>query len=252
MSPTNLSSKRQEPLKQGTLTFSTVKRVGSSNATGKSKSLKPTKPVPAPKSSSSIDNSSVDDDSDDRARYLSEGEDEDEIQDPPDSDVAEDHKKPTSPGTRAQTSKLTAVKKSAQEQKPVASTTANLGTIPLKASKARPDDISKTVLAVSADVKPELNVKDRKWNKHYAEVKEKMGHLPPVHPENQNKIHEILRVFDLSYEFGPCVGIPRLERWERAQALGLNPPKEVYDILNTKQGSTLDEYSQSVFHGEVV
>lgn len=74
-----------------------------------------------------------------------------------------------------------------------------------------------------------------------------------------------------SYEFGPCVGIPRLDRWERAQALGLNPPKEVfdlypslflrdvlssmllqvYDILNTKQGSTLDEYSQSVFHDQV-
>ena len=33
-----------------------------------------------------------------------------------------------------------------------------------------------------------------------------------------------------SYEFGPCVGIPRLERWERAQALGLKPPKEVFDL----------------------
>ena len=26
---------------------------------------------------------------------------------------------------------------------------------------------------------------------------------------------------------------------------------QVYDILNTKQGSTLDEYSQSVFHNQV-
>jgi DNA polymerase delta subunit 4 len=249
MSPksTNLSSKRQDPLKQGTLSFATVKRVGSNNATSKSKSLKPTKPAPAPKSSSSVENTSSED-NDDVDLFLSENEDEDEIQDPPDSDATEDHKKPT----RAQTNKLTAVRKSAQEQKAVASASANLGTIPLKASKARPDDISKTAPGSSAQEKPELNVKDRKWNKHYAEVKEKMGHLPPVHPENQNKIHEILRVFDLSYEFGPCVGIPRLERWERAQALGLKPPKEVYDILNTKQGSTLDEYSQSVFHGEVV
>ena len=30
-----------------------------------------------------------------------------------------------------------------------------------------------------------------------------------------------------SYEYGPCVGVSRLERWERAQALGLNPPPEV-------------------------
>ena len=181
MSPksTNISNKRQEPLKQGTLSFATVKRVGSSNATGKSKSLKPTKPAPAPKSSSSVENSSADDDFDDIDLYRSEAEAEDEIQDPPDSDVTEDRKKPTSSGTRAQTDKLTAVKKSAQDQKPVASATTNLGTIPLKTSKARPDDITKTVLGISAVEKPELNVKDRKWNKHYAEVREKMGHLPP-------------------------------------------------------------------------
>ena len=178
MSPksTNLSSKRQEPLKQGTLSFATVKRVGSNNATSKSKSLKPTKPAPAPKSSNSVDNSSVDDNSDDVELFLSESEDEDddEIQDSP--DVTEDHKKPTSLGTRAQTSKLTTVKKSAQEQKAVATATANLGTIPSKTSKARPDDISKAVLGIPA---AELDVKDRKWNKHYAEVKRKMGHLPP-------------------------------------------------------------------------
>ncbi len=34
-------------------------------------------------------------------------------------------------------------------------------------------------------------------------------------------------MFDLSYEYGPCVGVTRLERWERALALGLNPPAEV-------------------------
>lgn len=174
MSPksTNLSNKRQEPLKQGTLSFATIKRVGSSNATGKSKSLKPTKPAPAPQSSSSADNTSADDDFD---LFPSEGEeDEDEIQDFP--DVTEDHKKPTPSGIRPQTNKLTTVKKPAQEQEAVASATANLGTIPLKASKARPDE---TVLGISANEKPELNVKDRKWNKHYAEVRNKMGYLPP-------------------------------------------------------------------------
>jgi DNA polymerase delta subunit 4 len=174
MSPksTNLSSKHQEPLKQGTLSFATVKRVGSSNATSKSKSLKPTKPAPAPKTSNSVDNTNVDDDSDDVELFLSEGEGEndDEIQDSPDE--TEDHKKPTSLGTPAQTNKLATVKK----QKAVVSATANLGTIPLKTSKARPDDISKTVLGISA---AELDVKDRKWNKHYAEVRRKMGHSPP-------------------------------------------------------------------------
>ena len=177
MSPksTNLSSKRQEPLKQGTLSFATVKRVGSSNATSKSKSSKPTKPIPTPKSSNSVENTSS---SDDVELYLTEDEsedEEDEIQDS--SDVTEDQK--TSPGTRAQTNKPTTVKKSAPEQKAVASATANLGTIPVKDPKARPDDVSKTVLGISADLRPELDIKDRKWNKHYAEVRKKMGHLPP-------------------------------------------------------------------------
>lgn len=35
-----------------------------------------------------------------------------------------------------------------------------------------------------------------------------------------------LRQFDLTSKFGPCVGISRLERWERAAKLGLDPPAE--------------------------
>jgi DNA polymerase delta subunit 4 len=38
---------------------------------------------------------------------------------------------------------------------------------------------------------------------------------------------DILRVFDLTSEYGPCVGISRLARWERAREWGLNPPQEV-------------------------
>lgn len=66
-----------------------------------------------------------------------------------------------------------------------------------------------------------------------------------VHTEHENKVNAILRSFDLlvfafqallilltcwylrTYKFGPCVGIPRIARWNRAQANGLNPPPEV-------------------------
>ena len=41
----------------------------------------------------------------------------------------------------------------------------------------------------------------------------------------------LLRSFDLNSRFGPCTGVSRLERWERAQGLGLNPPNEVRDLL---------------------
>lgn len=36
-----------------------------------------------------------------------------------------------------------------------------------------------------------------------------------------------MRALTRSYEYGPCVGVTRMERWERAAALGLNPPLEV-------------------------
>ncbi|PCH36398.1 hypothetical protein WOLCODRAFT_140394, partial [Wolfiporia cocos MD-104 SS10] len=94
------------------------------------------------------------------------------------------------------------------------------------------------------------NLKGR-WRKHYGVVREKMGNLEPVHAQGQTPIDHILRSFDLSYEYGPCVGVSRLARWERAEALGLNPPAEVKEILMTKEGSEDNRYSQCVFYGEV-
>ncbi|NWH95523.1 DPOD4 polymerase, partial [Aegithalos caudatus] len=47
---------------------------------------------------------------------------------------------------------------------------------------------------------------------------------------------EMLRRFDLSWEYGPCTGerprFPRFpRRWERAQELGLSPPGPIRDAL---------------------
>ncbi|XP_060543817.1 DNA polymerase delta subunit 4 isoform X3 [Pantherophis guttatus] len=42
---------------------------------------------------------------------------------------------------------------------------------------------------------------------------------------------EILKQFDLSWQYGPCTGITRMQRWERAKFLGLNPPTTVQDLL---------------------
>ncbi|TFK48395.1 hypothetical protein OE88DRAFT_1664167 [Heliocybe sulcata] len=97
-----------------------------------------------------------------------------------------------------------------------------------------------------------MDLQDRRgrWTKHYGAVRQKMGNLEPIHAKGQTKVHHILRVFDLSYEYGPCIGVTRLERWERAQALGLNPPPEVREILLTKQGQEEDQFRETVFHGE--
>lgn len=41
-----------------------------------------------------------------------------------------------------------------------------------------------------------------------------------------------LRRFDLNADYGPCVGMTRQERWDRAQKLGKQPPELVIQILS--------------------
>lgn len=35
----------------------------------------------------------------------------------------------------------------------------------------------------------------------------------------------------MNMKYGPCLGMTRLARWERAHSLGLNPPKDVERLL---------------------
>jgi hypothetical protein len=86
----------------------------------------------------------------------------------------------------------------------------------------------------------------------------------------ERKAKTILRSFDLNYDFGPCVGIPRMDRWERAHRRGLNPPeivgslcywldslltlKQVKLILETEKAEDLsnedlEALRNPVFHG---
>lgn len=80
-------------------------------------------------------------------------------------------------------------------------------------------------------------------------------------PDNSKSIHgvkpstsknsvedeiKILRDFDLNWVYGPCIGITRLERWNRAFRHGLNPSDGVKDILlaNSKD----DKYTQCIWN----
>ncbi|XAR54280.1 hypothetical protein NMG60_11029339 [Bertholletia excelsa] len=49
--------------------------------------------------------------------------------------------------------------------------------------------------------------------------------------DNWDEKEEVLRQFDMNMAYGPCLGMTRLARWERAQSLGLNPPEEVGHLL---------------------
>jgi len=67
--------------------------------------------------------------------------------------------------------------------------------------------------------------------KAYWRTKEQARKAPRVHQESLSLDEKILREFDMSGQYGPCIGIARLKRWKRANMLGLNPPIEVLNVL---------------------
>ncbi|GAA5876721.1 hypothetical protein JCM8547_002027 [Rhodosporidiobolus lusitaniae] len=80
----------------------------------------------------------------------------------------------------------------------------------------------------------------------YKEALRQMG--PPVHREEMDDIEIVLRVFDAKEEYGPSSRISRLERFERAQKLGLNPDPEIGEILRSTEGQENPVYANSVFN----
>ncbi|KAI8082941.1 DNA polymerase delta, subunit 4-domain-containing protein, partial [Halteromyces radiatus] len=71
-----------------------------------------------------------------------------------------------------------------------------------------------------------------------------------IHQTHLSDMDKKLRAFDLNYQYGPCVGLSRLERWERAQALGLHPPIEIRDLLLDKKRNKKDT-QECLFYGNV-
>lgn len=58
-----------------------------------------------------------------------------------------------------------------------------------------------------------------------------VSHDSPDLKDDYDKHEDVLRQFDMNMAYGPCLGMSRLARWERAQRLGLNPPKEIEGLL---------------------
>ncbi|KAK7056499.1 hypothetical protein VNI00_003055 [Paramarasmius palmivorus] len=120
------------------------------------------------------------------------------------------------------------------------------------ASKEKEADmVQPPVIDEKPPPRPELNIKDPRWRALFAAARKQMNHLPPVHGEDKNKIHQILNVFDMNYDYGPCIGMTRLERWQRAHDMGLNPPPAIREILLTRQGIENTEYAQCALYGQV-
>lgn len=75
-----------------------------------------------------------------------------------------------------------------------------------------------------------------------------VGDCIPWPAEEAGNAEQLLRRFDLEPKYGPCCGVSRSERWERAQRLGIDPPpaglkalevsREERSILDQRQWSS--------------
>jgi DNA polymerase delta subunit 4 len=73
-----------------------------------------------------------------------------------------------------------------------------------------------------------------------------------VHQQDLTTHEKILRHFDLCSQYGPCIGIPRVKRWRRANGLGLNPPIEVLAVLMQEEKSKDKERLQRAYLDELM
>ncbi|KAI5385770.1 hypothetical protein KIW84_072395, partial [Lathyrus oleraceus] len=58
-------------------------------------------------------------------------------------------------------------------------------------------------------------------------------HIPQRQTRSPSESESVLRQFDMNTVYGPCIGMTRLARWERAVNLGLNPPQEIERLLKS-------------------
>ncbi|KAI8186402.1 hypothetical protein KHU50_001368 [Colletotrichum sp. SAR 10_65] len=101
-------------------------------------------------------------------------------------------------------------------------------------------------------------ISDAQINKYWKAI-EAERIAPRVHQKDVTLAEKVLRYFDVSSQYGPCIGLQRMKRWERADRLGLNPPIEVLAVLlkEEKKGTSnierahMDELMNSTAVGSV-
>lgn len=83
--------------------------------------------------------------------------------------------------------------------------------------------------------RPEAEIKAEKITeaqiKKYWKAIEQQRIAPRVHQQDLGLNEKVLRYFDVSSQYGPCIGVTRKKRWQRAERLGLSPPIEVLAVL---------------------
>ncbi|KAG5983040.1 hypothetical protein E4U55_000936 [Claviceps digitariae] len=94
---------------------------------------------------------------------------------------------------------------------------------------AQPEDETAAAERSEAEIRAEA-LTDAHIGNYWRGI-ERERKAPRVHQEGLSVSDKLLRYFDVSSQYGPCIGIDRTKRWERAERLGLNPPIEVLAVL---------------------
>ncbi|XP_043940096.1 DNA polymerase delta subunit 4 isoform X2 [Protopterus annectens] len=105
-----------------------------------------------------------------------------------------------------------------------------------RSKKTKDQDAKKKVICGFAN----KNDKKQEWKKSHLSSGSKVRSLKTenglVTVSQEELDLDMLKQFDLTWEYGPCIGITRLQRWERARLLGLDPPVKVKEtVLKRKE-----------------
>ncbi|KAF4340001.1 DNA polymerase delta subunit 4 [Fusarium beomiforme] len=106
---------------------------------------------------------------------------------------------------------------------------------PVEVDKQEEVEAETELEAVPVPEKSELELRAEKITdaqiKKYWKSIEDQWTTPRLHQQGVSLSEKVLRYFDVSSQYGPCIGMPRMKRWKRAERLGLNPPVEVLAVL---------------------
>ncbi|KAJ4024341.1 hypothetical protein NW752_002911 [Fusarium irregulare] len=83
-------------------------------------------------------------------------------------------------------------------------------------------------------------ITDAQIKKYWKSI-ENQWTTPRLHQKGVSQSEKVLRYFDVSSQYGPCIGTPRMKRWKRADRLGLNPPIEVLAVLLKEESKGNDQ-----------
>jgi len=91
---------------------------------------------------------------------------------------------------------------------------------------------SKPVKQEKQEKQEVILIDDETWKRQFGDdVVQRVERLIGGLASDSSELEQTLKSFDMATKFGPQANMPRMERFKRAQDLGLSPPVDVHAIL---------------------